>query len=39
MKTGAIIEARQNSTRLPSKILKNLNGKTVIERIIERLKK
>ena len=39
MKIGAIIEARQNSTRLPSKILKNLNGKTVIERIIKSLKK
>lgn len=39
MTIGAIIEARQNSTRLPGKILKDLNGKTVIERIIERLEK
>ncbi|MHC4489692.1 MAG: cytidylyltransferase domain-containing protein, partial [Planctomycetota bacterium] len=35
---GAIVQARLGSTRLPNKSLKNLNGKTVIERVVERLK-
>ena len=39
MKIGFLITARLKSTRLPLKILKDLNGKTVIERIIDRAKK
>ena len=35
----AIIQARMGSTRLPNKVLMNLNGKSVLENIIERLKK
>lgn len=38
MKIGFLITARLKSTRLPLKILKNLNGRTVIERIIDRAK-
>ncbi|WP_372998799.1 cytidylyltransferase domain-containing protein [Sulfurimonas sp.] len=38
MKTVIILQARMNSSRLPGKILMNLNGKTVLERVIERLK-
>ena len=38
MKIGFLITARLKSTRLPFKILKDLNGKTVIERIIDRAK-
>ena len=38
MKIGFLITARLKSTRLPHKILKNLHGKTVIERIIDRAK-
>ena len=38
MKIGFLITARLKSTRLPRKILKNLHGKTVIERIIDRAK-
>lgn len=38
MKIGFLITARLKSSRLPLKILKDLNGKTVIERIIERAK-
>jgi len=38
MKIGFLITARLKSTRLPFKILKDLNGKTVIERVIERAK-
>ena len=34
-----IIQARQGSTRLPRKMLLDLAGKTVIERVIERVKK
>lgn len=36
MKIGFLITARLKSSRLPLKILKDLNGKTVIERVIER---
>ncbi|MBR0101276.1 MAG: glycosyltransferase family protein [Treponema sp.] len=36
--TTAIIQARLGSTRLPGKVLKNLNGKPLIEQIINRLK-
>lgn len=34
-----IIQARTNSSRLPNKILKKINDKTLIEILIERLKK
>lgn len=36
--TSAIIQARLGSTRLQGKVLKNLNGKPLIEQIINRLK-
>lgn len=39
MKTGFIIPARLKSERLPKKILLDLEGKTVLERIIERAQK
>ncbi|MBN1902429.1 3-deoxy-manno-octulosonate cytidylyltransferase, partial [Candidatus Sumerlaeota bacterium] len=38
MKIGFLITARLKSSRLPFKILLDLNGKTVIERIIDRIK-
>ncbi len=38
MKIGFLITARLKSTRLPFKIIRDLNGKTVIERIIDRAK-
>ncbi|MBA3052661.1 MAG: 3-deoxy-manno-octulosonate cytidylyltransferase [Candidatus Omnitrophica bacterium] len=38
MKIGLLITARLKSKRLPMKILKDLNGRTVIERIIDRAK-
>lgn len=38
MKIGFLITARLKSTRLPLKIIKDLHGKTVIERIIDRIK-
>lgn len=38
MKIGFLITARLKSTRLPKKLLKNLNGRTVIERVIQRAK-
>lgn len=38
MKIGFLITARLKSERLPLKIIKNLNGKTVIERLIDRIK-
>ena len=38
MKIGAIIICRYNSSRLPGKILKEINGKTILSYIIERLK-
>lgn len=34
---GGIIQARMGSTRYPEKILKKLNGKTVLEHIIKRV--
>jgi spore coat polysaccharide biosynthesis protein SpsF len=37
MKIGAVILSRYNSMRLPGKALMMLNGKTVIETIVERL--
>lgn len=39
MKFLAIIQARCGSSRLPSKVLKELCGKPVLERVIERVKK
>lgn len=38
MKIGAIIQARMGSTRLPEKVMKNLEGKTVLEHVIERVR-
>ncbi len=38
MKTVIILQARMNSSRFPSKIALNLNGLTVIEQVIKRLK-
>ncbi|NBG89529.1 cytidylyltransferase domain-containing protein [Isachenkonia alkalipeptolytica] len=38
MKIGVIIQARMGSTRLPGKIMKKLQGKTVLEHVIERVK-
>ena len=39
MKIGILITARLKSSRLKKKVLKDLNGYTVIERIINRAKK
>ena len=39
MKVLGIIQARANSTRFPNKVLKDLEGKTVLERVVERVKK
>ena len=42
MKTGAIVQARASSTRLPGKVLKDLpygSGITVLEQVIRRLKR
>lgn len=39
MKYLAIIQARCGSSRLPGKVLKDLAGKTVIERMVERVKR
>ena len=38
MKIGAIVICRYNSSRLPGKILKKINGKPILTYIIERLK-
>jgi spore coat polysaccharide biosynthesis protein SpsF len=38
MKIGFLITARLKSSRLPLKVIMPLNGKTVIERIIDRIK-
>lgn len=37
MKIGAIIQARMGSTRLPEKVMKKIEGKTVLEHVIERV--
>lgn len=39
MKIGFLITARLKSSRLPLKLLKDLNGKNVLERVIDRCKK
>ena len=36
---GVIIEARMNSSRLPGKVLKKVLGKSLLEFMIERIKK
>jgi spore coat polysaccharide biosynthesis protein SpsF len=38
MKIGCIIQARMGSTRLSGKVMKELEGKTVLEHVIERVK-
>lgn len=38
-KIGIIIQARIGSTRLPGKVVKKIEGKTVLEYVIERLKR
>ena len=35
----AIIQARMGSSRLPKKVLKNLNGKPMLKFMIERVRK
>lgn len=37
MKVAAIIQARMGSTRLPGKVMKSINGKSIIELLIGRL--
>ena len=39
MNVIAIVQARTSSTRLPNKVLLPLNGKTVIENVIDRVKR
>lgn len=39
MKIGFLITARLKSSRLPLKLLLDLNGKSIVERVIERAKK
>ncbi len=39
MKIGFLITARLKSTRLPQKLLLDLNGRTLLERVIDRCKK
>ena len=39
MKTVAIIQARMGSTRLPGKVLKNLEGATVLARVVNRVRR
>ena len=39
MKTSVIIQARMNSVRFPGKVLAKINGKSILEIIVERLKR
>lgn len=36
MRTAAVIQARMGSERLPGKVLRDIAGKTMIDRVIER---
>ncbi|MNB89829.1 3-deoxy-manno-octulosonate cytidylyltransferase [compost metagenome] len=38
VKVAAIIQARLSSTRLPAKVMKDLNGKTLIERVVNQVR-
>jgi spore coat polysaccharide biosynthesis protein SpsF len=38
MKVVAIVQARMNSSRLPGKVMLNLNGRTVLSHVLERVK-
>ena len=38
MRVGIIIQARTGSTRLPGKVLKKVNGKPIIQILIEKSK-
>lgn len=37
MRIGVVIQARMNSTRLPGKVMKLLNHKTVLQHVVERV--
>lgn len=37
MKVVAIVQARMGSTRLPNKVMKKLNNRTMIELLLQRL--
>jgi perosamine synthetase len=39
MTTVAIIQARMNSTRLPGKVLRQLNGQTMLARVVQRVRR
>jgi spore coat polysaccharide biosynthesis protein SpsF len=39
VKTVAIIQARVGSTRLPAKVLQDLAGRTVLERVVDRVRR